>query len=187
MVTDVVSAVDEACQNIIRHGYGGNGEIVLEIRRNGPRQLEVQLIDFAPPVDLAKIRPRCLDDVRPGASEPFHADGDGRSGLHAAADRGWQFLENDQGNPMKAHFSTRRVGATAVVALRGEIDLQNSPALRKELLGWLADRQDVVVDLSRVDYIDSSGIASLVEAYQTGGIKAAISAWRRSVLRRFGC
>ena len=66
MVADVVSAVDEACQNIIRHGYGGNGEIVLEIRRNGARQLEVQLIDFAPPVDLAKIKPRRLDDVRPG-------------------------------------------------------------------------------------------------------------------------
>jgi anti-sigma B factor antagonist len=68
---------------------------------------------------------------------------------------------------MTARFSTRRVAQTAVVALQGEIDLQNSPALRKELLGWLAERQDVVVDLSAVDYIDSSGIASLVEAYQT--------------------
>ncbi len=68
---------------------------------------------------------------------------------------------------MSANFSTRHVAGTAVVTLQGEIDLQNSPDLRKELLSWLADRKDVVVDLSGVDYIDSSGIASLVEAYQT--------------------
>lgn len=63
---DVVLAIDEACQNIIRHGYGGTGEVVLEIRRNSSCGLEVQLIDFAPSVDLAKIKPRCLDDIRPG-------------------------------------------------------------------------------------------------------------------------
>lgn len=68
---------------------------------------------------------------------------------------------------MSANFSTRRVAGTSVVTLRGEIDLQNSPDLRKELLAWLAEGQDVVVDLSGVDYIDSSGIACLVEAYQT--------------------
>lgn len=68
---------------------------------------------------------------------------------------------------MSANFSTRRVAGTAVVTLQGEIDLQNSPDLRKELLGWLAEHQGVVVDLSGVAYIDSSGIACLVEAYQT--------------------
>jgi anti-sigma B factor antagonist len=68
---------------------------------------------------------------------------------------------------MTAHFSVRRVAGTSVVTLRGEVDLQNSPELRKELLSQLAERQDVVVDLSAVAYIDSSGIASLVEAFQT--------------------
>ncbi|PKU23980.1 STAS domain-containing protein [Telmatospirillum siberiense] len=68
---------------------------------------------------------------------------------------------------MSANFSTRHVKGGVVVALQGEIDLQNSPELRKELLSWLAERRDVVVDLQGVAYIDSSGIASLVEAYQT--------------------
>jgi sigma-B regulation protein RsbU (phosphoserine phosphatase) len=63
---DVVLAVDEACQNIIRHGYCGKGEVALEIRRHGLHRLEVQLIDFAPTVDLATVKPRCLDDLRPG-------------------------------------------------------------------------------------------------------------------------
>jgi sigma-B regulation protein RsbU (phosphoserine phosphatase) len=64
---DVVIAVDEACQNIIRHAYAGRGEgeIVLEIRREG-EDLVVSLRDFAPPVDPARVRPRDLDDVRPG-------------------------------------------------------------------------------------------------------------------------
>lgn len=66
VAADVVLAVDEACQNIIRHGYGGKGEVALEIRKNTAGVLEVQLIDFAPSVDLAKIKPRCLDDIRPG-------------------------------------------------------------------------------------------------------------------------
>ena len=34
------------------------------------------------------------------------------------------------------------------------------------LLGQVASGKDVLVDLSAVDYIDSSGIASLVEALQ---------------------
>lgn len=64
---DFVMAVDEACQNIIRHAYAGrsDGEIVLEIERSGG-DLLVSLRDFAPPVDPARVRPRDLDDLRPG-------------------------------------------------------------------------------------------------------------------------
>jgi sigma-B regulation protein RsbU (phosphoserine phosphatase) len=64
---DIVMAVDEACQNIIRHAYAGrsDGEIVLEIERSG-EELLVSLRDFAPPVDPSRVRPRDLDDVRPG-------------------------------------------------------------------------------------------------------------------------
>ncbi|MDR3438432.1 SpoIIE family protein phosphatase [Telmatospirillum sp.] len=66
VAADVVLAVDEACQNIIRHGYNGPGVVELEIRREPGGRLEVQLIDFATPADLTKIKPRCLEDVRPG-------------------------------------------------------------------------------------------------------------------------
>lgn len=66
-IAEMVMAVDEACQNIIRHAYGGNpdGEIVVDIRRQGDR-VAIHLLDFAAPVDTSKIKPRRLDDVRPG-------------------------------------------------------------------------------------------------------------------------
>jgi sigma-B regulation protein RsbU (phosphoserine phosphatase) len=63
----IVLAVDEACQNVIVHGYKGraDGEIVLGVFRHRDGIL-VRLRDFAPPVDPAKIKPRALDDIRPG-------------------------------------------------------------------------------------------------------------------------
>jgi len=64
---DVVRAVDEACQNIIRHAYGGKagGDIVLEIEAQ-PGELIISLKDFAPRIDPSCVKPRDLDDVKPG-------------------------------------------------------------------------------------------------------------------------
>jgi anti-sigma B factor antagonist len=57
-------------------------------------------------------------------------------------------------------------GDFAVVALSGEVDLHYSPVARKQILAQLNDNNNVLVDLSGVSYIDSSGIASLVEGFQ---------------------
>jgi len=56
-----------------------------------------------------------------------------------------------------------------VVELGGEIDLDRAPEVRGVLLDCIKGGRDVLVDLSRVSYIDSSGIASLVEALQSAG------------------
>ncbi len=52
-----------------------------------------------------------------------------------------------------------------IVALSGDVDLASSPDARKAILQSLG-KGHVLVDLSAVDYLDSSGVASLVEGYQ---------------------
>jgi len=63
----IVLAIDEACQNIIVHGYGrsGEGAVILGLFRRHDGIL-VRLRDFAPRVDPAQIKPRALSDIRPG-------------------------------------------------------------------------------------------------------------------------
>ena len=54
-----------------------------------------------------------------------------------------------------------------IVALKGDVDLQSSPEARTILLDCVGKKKSVLVDLSGVGYIDSSGVASLVESLQT--------------------
>ncbi len=62
--------------------------------------------------------------------------------------------------------TVREVNGNLVVRLAGEIDLDRAPEVRRLLLDSVKRSLDVLVDLSAVTYIDSSGIASLVEALQ---------------------
>jgi anti-sigma B factor antagonist len=62
---------------------------------------------------------------------------------------------------------TEHRGATVIVAPEGDVDLARSPALREALKKAQADRPErVVVNLEGVEYMDSSGVATLVEALQ---------------------
>ncbi len=63
-------------------------------------------------------------------------------------------------------YPTHKAGDYLVIALNGEVDLYYSPRAREQILGALESGAHVLVDLSAVEYIDSSGVASLVEGYQ---------------------
>jgi len=57
-------------------------------------------------------------------------------------------------------------GGQTIVALEGEIDFHSSPVLRERVLKLLDQGTDLIVDMTQVSFIDSSGIASLVEGLQ---------------------
>jgi anti-sigma B factor antagonist len=86
-------------------------------------------------------------------------------------------------------LETRTFGTATILVLSGEVDLRHSPSLRKSLMELMLEKRPVAVDLSAVEYIDSSGIAGLVEAYQmarkngTRFVLAAISDPVRRVLQ----
>ncbi len=65
-------------------------------------------------------------------------------------------------------INVKRDGARSIVYVSGDIDLYTSPDLRKTVLDLLRNRgqERVIVNLKEVHYIDSSGIASLVEGLQ---------------------
>jgi anti-sigma B factor antagonist len=74
--------------------------------------------------------------------------------------------------------TARRVQpGTTIVDVTGDIDMGTSPGLRKTLLDSLKDTSRLVVNLRDVRYVDSSGIASLVEV-----LKEARDSQKRLVL-----
>lgn len=71
-----------------------------------------------------------------------------------------------------------------LVRLRGEVDLSWSQVVRRAVLDALDHAAAVGIDLSEVSYIDSSGIAALVEGFQrarTRGSRFALVAVSDSV------
>ena len=76
-------------------------------------------------------------------------------------------------------ISTRQSGKATIVDVSGDIDLYNSPEVRKVLLAALREgpAPRVIVNLREVRYIDSSGVASLVE-----GLKVSRELGSRLVL-----
>ena len=71
----------------------------------------------------------------------------------------------------------RTVGDATIVDVTGDVEMRSSPALRKELLALTVTKKaHIVVNLEGVSYIDSSGIATLIECLQ--GVKRYDGAFR---------
>lgn len=69
---------------------------------------------------------------------------------------------------MGLDIETREESGWHVIAVQGEVDLNSSPRLRKAILASIDKDRSVGVDLRNAEYMDSSGVATLVE-----GLKSA--------------
>jgi anti-sigma B factor antagonist len=68
---------------------------------------------------------------------------------------------------MNLDLETSKHGDANVVSLRGEIDVYTAPRLRQALIDLVeGGAKDIVVDMDRVDFLDSTGLGVLV-----GGLK----------------
>ncbi|NHC15758.1 STAS domain-containing protein [Motilibacter deserti] len=68
---------------------------------------------------------------------------------------------------MDLSLSNRPEGDKTVVEVGGEIDVYTAPRLREQLVDLVADgKYHLVVDMERVDFLDSTGLGVLV-----GGLK----------------
>lgn len=67
---------------------------------------------------------------------------------------------------MPVSITTRQSGTATIVDVTGEITLFNAPELRKILMDLLKLRKApyVIVNMTNAAYIDSAGVACLVEA-----------------------
>jgi len=63
-------------------------------------------------------------------------------------------------------YKTRTEDGFTIIDLSGEVDLHHSPVARELILAQIKSRYHLLIDLSAVTYIDSSGVANLVEGLQ---------------------
>jgi len=74
-------------------------------------------------------------------------------------------LAEGDGLRKDAVLAVEAVGQACVVKLAGELDLYNAPQVRQALTEATADSpQRIVVDLSQVEFIDSTALGVLIEA-----------------------
>lgn len=75
---------------------------------------------------------------------------------------------------MATQIETRDDGGARVLSISGEIDMDSSPQVRDEIQRNLKGVSSLKVRLAEVEYIDSSGIAVLIQGMKDSG-KADVS------------
>lgn len=172
--------VDEACTNVVEHGYAeGSAEHFLDvICRCEDDQFSITVCDDGPAFNpLTRVDPdpnAPLEEREPGGwgiffikklmDEVIYRYENGRNSLtmikhsRATAPR----------NPARPRMvsATELTTGTWVVTPVGRLDSQFSPTVEQVVAEKLGDRQVIVLDLSHVDYVSSTGLKMLVGLWQ---------------------
>ena len=68
--------------------------------------------------------------------------------------------------PVPFETLSTEVDGIRVIAVRGELDLSTAPSLEQPLDEALEGSRSVIIDLTECEFIDSTGIALIVRAWQ---------------------
>ncbi len=84
------------------------------------------------------------------------------------------------GDNARMPIATREMDGVLVLDLEGEIDLHRSPEVREEIGKFIARKGPALaINFQKVSYIDSSGLATVIDAFQRmrgyGGKLALVS------------
>jgi anti-anti-sigma factor len=88
--------------------------------------------------------------------------------------------------PIPIDVVVQRLDGVTVIAVSGELDMLTAPALKSSLTEQVDEAAAVVVDLNRVTFLGSAGLATLVGALHQAERRAIplfLSATAHSVLR----
>lgn len=66
-------------------------------------------------------------------------------------------------NRINLKISTQKLKNFILLEIKGEINIFSSPLVRDRLVGYYKGNKGIIVDLSDVSVMDSSGVATLVE------------------------
>jgi anti-sigma B factor antagonist len=91
---------------------------------------------------------------------------------------------------MDLQIETRATGATQIIEVKGEVDLYTSPKMREQIFTTIKRHpsKSLIVNLTNVTYVDSSGIATLVEGLQLANeyqIRLKLVGLSRAILEVF--
>ncbi|MCZ7546092.1 MAG: anti-sigma factor antagonist [Anaerolineae bacterium] len=173
-------AVDEVMTNIIEHGFGGGSAAQIDVRcATVDRQFVITIIDGSPPFDPTAHKDpdpaMSLDEREPGGWGIFFIKSmmDDISYRHEDGLNYLSLIKNLPETPAAAEEAEvhRREVQPGVwlVAPHGRLDSVSSQPFEALLKADIdAGHATVIVDMSAVSYIASSGL------------KALVSAWRRA-------
>jgi anti-sigma B factor antagonist len=90
---------------------------------------------------------------------------------------------------MDLDVEATRVKDVSVIALRGEIDVYTAPLLRQKIVDLVDEGAlNIVVDMEKVDFLDSTGLGVLVEGLKrvkTRGGNLTLVATQDKILKIF--
>lgn len=171
LVFNIKLALQEAVINAIEHGNKKQGDLCVkvDIQANGQR-LKIEVTDQGEgfdykaipnptnPENIEKLRGRGLFLIQNVMDEIEFAD----------SGRTIRMIKHlKEVRRVKMQTRVEKIGGVALIVLDGEINITNSLKLREEFTKFIKDDfTRALVDFEKVVFIDSSGLAVLIEMFK---------------------